>query len=63
MENLDLTHDDGDTLYEVLNFYIERNKKLVCKLQEKDCDDLNDDEFILVSTYHSAQDLRVRLIK
>lgn len=63
MENLELTPDEGDTLYEVLNFYIERNRKLVCKLQEKDRDDLNDDEFILVSTYQSAQELVVKLIK
>lgn len=58
MYKFEMTIDDSDTLYEVLSFYVMHHKKFVNKLQEKDRDDLSDDDFILVNTYHNACELR-----
>jgi len=53
-----ITEDENDVIYEALNEYVMRYKKYVQKLQNVDRDDLSDDDFILVTNYYTAIELR-----
>jgi hypothetical protein len=53
-----ITEDENDVIYEALNEYVMRHKKYVQKLQNVDRDDLSDDDFILVTNYYTAIELR-----